>query len=696
VSTTFGASKAPAGSAGDDWLWRVAVAGAVLLCVGCLVVPLDRVVVRTLVSVGGDVLAVLAIVMGVRRHSPRVPTAWLLLAGGLAMWAVGDLIWGVYQAHDEEPFVSWSDPFYLLGYPMMAAGLLIASRARSPGFDARSIIDPAIITVAVGFAAGVFIVAPVLDDPSVHGLEKIVAVSYPVGDVLVIAVATRLILDSQWRDFSLAMLLAGLSLVFVGDLWYALAGEDKIFALPVADTLLLAGVVSIGLAGLHPSMRALTERHAEMAAESVAVRLGVAVGAIVTVPLVLLIQVMRGGSLYPIGAVAATTLLAALVVIRYALSAARARRSAAREETLRRYAVDLLAAHGTDDLYRVAEKAADDLAGDASAAIVQAAQAPAAGPEALTFPVEVGGEPQALILVSGPRAKLEAELETRHNALASVAAQLSLALERQRLRAQEHDAVRTLNEQNERLRELDRMKDQFVSSVSHELRSPLTSIVGYVELLVRGEVGELNDDQREFLDIVDRNCTRLTKLVDDILFVARVDAGRLSLSLDWIDVAEVAATSVQSAGPAAEGKDVDLRLDAAPGMPPLWADATRIGQLLDNLISNAVKFTPEGGAVTVAVAQQDSSAHLEVRDTGVGIPPDEVDQLFVRFFRASTSSVAAGTGLGLSITKSIVEAHRGTITVESELGGGTTFLVDLPLEAPPPRASAPDRRGATA
>ena len=120
----------------------------------------------------------------------------------------------------------------------------------------------------------------------------------------------------------------------------------------------------------------------------------------------------------------------------------------------------------------------------------------------------------------------------------------------------------------------------------------------------------------------------------------------------------------------------------------LHADPVRIGELLDNLTSNAIKFTPEGGVVTVVVASDDGILHLEVRDTGVGIPPDEIEKLFERFFRASTSSVAAGTGLGLSITKSIVEAHRGTIWVESTLGEGTTFLVDLPLKVPPAAAAA--------
>jgi signal transduction histidine kinase len=692
VSTTSSRSQAPAGHAGEDTLFRVAVAGAVVLCVVYLLVPTDSVVARTALTALGDLLAIVGIVTGVRRYRPRVPAAWLLLAAGLGMWAVADLIWGIYQLNDQEPFPSWSDPFYLAGYPLFMAGLMIAAQARTPGVDVRAIIDPAIVTVGAAFAAWVFLVAPVVADDEASGWVKLVAVTYPVCDLLLLAVGLRLILDEQWRDSSLRLLLLALALVLVGDVWYALAPEEHLYALPVADTCLLAGALCFGLAALDPSMPTLTERQAELSPDRAPGRLGVAVGASLIVPLVLLVQIARGGELHLVGAVIATTLLAALVVVRYAFSASRARRAAHREETLRRYAVELLAAGDADELYRIAEKAASDLAGDASAAIVRPAAAPTGSEESFALPVEVGGKAEALIIVSRKRSRLVA----RQDALASFAAQLSLALERQQLLAREHEAARALNEQVERLRELDRMKDQFVSSVSHELRSPLTSIVGFLELLLQGEAGALTDDQHEFLGIIDRNCTRLTKLVDDILFVARVDAGRLSLSLESIDVAELAAASVQAAGPVAAGKEVELRLDAAPWIPPLCADATRISQLLDNLISNAIKFTPEGGVVTVVVGQNGDSAHLEVRDTGVGIPPDEVHKLFVRFFRASTSAVAAGTGLGLSIAKSIVEAHRGMITVESELGVGTAFLVDLPLHAPSQRASAPDARGATA
>jgi signal transduction histidine kinase len=263
--------------------------------------------------------------------------------------------------------------------------------------------------------------------------------------------------------------------------------------------------------------------------------------------------------------------------------------------------------------------------------------------------------------------------------------------------ARERSLRHELDEQNEQLREMDRMKDQFVSSVSHELRTPLTSIVGHIELLLdEDEFDNLDDEQRQFLQIVDRNCNRLTGLVDDILFIARVDAGRLSLDLQPVDLTDLASMAVESARPFAARKNQTLPLETESDLPALQADPTRMNQLVDNLISNAIKYTPESGTVTVLVARSGEAIHLEVRDTGVGIPADELEKLFVRFFRVSTSGVAQGTGLGLSIVKSIVEAHRGTIDVQSAVGEGTTFLIDLPIDAPEHARAAPTTEKSTA
>jgi PAS domain S-box-containing protein len=234
--------------------------------------------------------------------------------------------------------------------------------------------------------------------------------------------------------------------------------------------------------------------------------------------------------------------------------------------------------------------------------------------------------------------------------------------------------------QNQRLRELDKRKDEFIALVSHELRTPLTSIRGYTELLLDGAAGELSDEQRQFLAVVDRNSDRLLHLVGDLLFLAQVEAGKLTLDVGAVDLSAVASESVETARPAAEEKGITLTLATGP-VPVLAGDHGRIGQLLDNLVSNAVKFTPADGRVDVRVRALKGRAVLEVRDSGIGIPKGETKFLFQRFYRTSTATQQAiqGTGLGLAICKAIAEAHGGTITVESEEGVGTTFQVRLPI-----------------
>jgi signal transduction histidine kinase len=236
-----------------------------------------------------------------------------------------------------------------------------------------------------------------------------------------------------------------------------------------------------------------------------------------------------------------------------------------------------------------------------------------------------------------------------------------------------------LQEQNERLRELDRLKDEFVALISHDLRTPLTSITGYVELLESAETGPLNEEQSAFLAIVGRNAERLFHLVNDLLFVARLQSGPLELELDDVDLAVVAGESLARAGPHAESRGIGLEL-VVDGEAPVRGEAGRLTQVLDNLVSNAVKFSPDGSTVTVRVSAEDGAVVLEVADTGIGIPDTERSRLFERFFRASTavSQQIPGTGLGLYIAHAIVEAHGGQIVVASVVGEGTTFRVELP------------------
>ncbi|KQT89575.1 hypothetical protein ASG49_17775 [Marmoricola sp. Leaf446] len=221
------------------------------------------------------------------------------------------------------------------------------------------------------------------------------------------------------------------------------------------------------------------------------------------------------------------------------------------------------------------------------------------------------------------------------------------------------------------------VQDEFVSSVSHELRTPITSVLGYLELLCDHD--DLPTDVLAQLHVVRRNAERLESLLSDLLLVGQVGEDRLVPQRAWSDLAAVLDEAVESVRPAAAERGVDVALDAPTGVTAL-VDEQQVRQVVDNLLSNAVKYSDVGGAVGVLLRQVAGAVEIEVRDTGMGIPSHEVDLVFGRFFRgdAAREQHIAGTGLGLDIVSSIVAAHAGTVSVESEVGRGSTFRVVLP------------------
>jgi signal transduction histidine kinase len=231
-------------------------------------------------------------------------------------------------------------------------------------------------------------------------------------------------------------------------------------------------------------------------------------------------------------------------------------------------------------------------------------------------------------------------------------------------------------------RQLDRLKEEFVATVSHELRTPLTSMMGFLEMLREGEAGKLTAEQDRFLAIVYRSSERLQRLVGDLLFVARLDASGIQLQLASLRFDESVAEAVEIASGLARTGGIDLTFESSPAEGiTLRADGERLAQLAGNLISNALKFTPEGGRVQVRTFVEGDHTVLEVEDTGIGIPELEQERVFERFFRSSSATAQAipGTGLGLVISRAIAEAHGGRISVVSEPGKGSTFRVELPF-----------------
>ena len=244
-------------------------------------------------------------------------------------------------------------------------------------------------------------------------------------------------------------------------------------------------------------------------------------------------------------------------------------------------------------------------------------------------------------------------------------------------------------------RELDRMKTEFVSQVSHELRTPLTAIQGFTDLMLDGDAGEVNEEQAESLGIVKSNADRLVALINDLLDVSRIESGRIKLNMAVVDVRAILDGVVAMMRPLLDAKGQTLTLSVEDGLPAAWGDHDRVVQVATNLVSNAHKYTQEGGSIEVSARREGEFVRVAVRDNGMGIAAEDMPRLFSRFYRVDNSLTReiGGTGLGLSIVKSIVEMQGGTVAVESQPGAGSTFAFTVPIASTEAEAAA---TGATA
>ena len=528
----------------------------------------------------------LAIAAGVAINRPEYALPWLLFAAGNLAFAVADLILSIWPSLT---LPSVADAFYLAGYPILTAGLVLLV-VRAGGHHRVAAIDEAgIVTAAFALGQWVWVIDRIVDGPGSVGVRTVTA-AYPAGDVLLLAGLAGFFVTAAWRTPTFVLLVMSLVAMLVADDVYSVHRSTYVSG-GVNDLGWLLSYILWATAALHPSMRELSRPRRRRTRVNVQpTRIALLTVALMSAPLVLVIQHIRNAPLdaYPVAAIAciiAVLVVARLVGILRALEGIRQRERSARAD---------------------AEQA-----------------------------------------------------------------QMLLAV------------------QNEQLVEADRLKDEFVALISHDLRTPLTSIMGYVELALEDVGVPLDEERRTYLEVVSRSSERLLRLVDDLLFVARLQAGRLVLESKQLDLAVIAAQSVEEARPRAEAKQLELGF-VSDGPVMIEADKGRLFQLLDNLVSNAIKFTPEGGRIDISVEPSAEGAVLEVRDTGVGLGPGEAARVFERFFRSSraVAQQVPGTGLGLFISRAIVEAHGGTISAASSEGSGTTFHIELPTRVS--HAGAPE------
>jgi two-component system phosphate regulon sensor histidine kinase PhoR len=230
-----------------------------------------------------------------------------------------------------------------------------------------------------------------------------------------------------------------------------------------------------------------------------------------------------------------------------------------------------------------------------------------------------------------------------------------------------------------REREIEQMKSDFISAVSHELRTPLTSIKGFATTLLRNP-SMAPDKRGQFLRIIDEESERLMQLIESLLAMGSIEAGRLVLDLAPVNIEQIVATLDLSLARTMTAKHIKYERDIEKGLPPVIADGNRLHTIIGNLLENAIKFTPDRGHVTLRIRRDDDQVVITVRDTGVGIPREQLSRIFERFYQVqSGNQKASGAGLGLFLVKEMVRLHQGTIEVESEPGRGAAFTVRLPL-----------------
>jgi two-component system phosphate regulon sensor histidine kinase PhoR len=229
------------------------------------------------------------------------------------------------------------------------------------------------------------------------------------------------------------------------------------------------------------------------------------------------------------------------------------------------------------------------------------------------------------------------------------------------------------------LKEMDQMKTDLMSMVTHEIRTPLATVRGFAQILLKGGIG--GDKSKEFLEIINRQSNRLVNLVNDFLDITRIESGRQVITKGPVDMDKLIQNAVADLKPLADEKNISLQYVSPGGLPEIFGDRNLIEQVLINLLSNAIKYSPKGAWARVAVSQQNGSVAIAVQDNGLGIPKESISRLFEKFYRVRCDDRKdiIGTGLGLSLVKQIIDVHQGTIRVESEHGKGSTFTFTVPV-----------------
>ncbi|HYP46910.1 MAG TPA: response regulator [Propionibacteriaceae bacterium] len=671
---------------------------------------------QNLTLIASNLAALIAILYSWRARRLKPTSGWLLLASFPAATGVGNTVYFVNDSILKvDPFPSLGDAAFLTGYVLLAAGLLRIQHARASGRDVSGVLDAAIVTVGFAAASWVYFMAPVLNQAS-SLIERLAAVGYPVGDVLVLAVAARFFFTARRRGSAFSWLAGTVVIMLVADTAFAtlnvLGAYDT--GHPV-DALILAYNLGWGAVALHRDAGDLTTPPTSETSGPSLWRLAALTAASLIPATVLLIQVIRG-SIQDVPVVAAAGLLLFLLVMARmtalvrALETALAQRGALEKEVaastveLNRIASivtssgDAIVGLSLDGVVTSWNPAAEQLYGCSAEDAINRRQAIVSPEQFELFHASLDSARRSsetgihrVHVVRGDDSTVPVEMTISPILDSDTIIGLSIigqdVTERERAEA-------ALKAARAAALEASRLKSEFLATMSHEIRTPMNGVIGLAELLLKTP---LDEGQRQYAEGVQTASHALLTVINDILDFSKLEAGKVDLELIDFDprklVDEVGTLLARSA----EVNGLELLAYCVPSVPAiLHGDAGRIRQILLNLASNAVKFT-SAGEVTIRLHTSIEpegcvSAHFEITDTGIGIPAESQHRLFHSFSQADSSTTRryGGTGLGLAISRRLVEAMGGEIGLSSEVGVGSRFWFRLPLQESTSTPDQPD------
>jgi PAS domain S-box-containing protein len=693
-------------------LWIVYLLAGTTALLAFLFVPGARLgPVFNVIGLSGTV----AILVAVRRHRPEQSAAWYLVAIGMTVFVAGDVITYNYERFfgTEPPFPSIGDALYLSVYPFLVAGILLMIRKRNPGADRSSLIDSLIVAVGVGTLSWVYLMAPYVRDETLTTTEKLVAMGYPLMDLILFSVFVRLAVGAGRRPLAFFLIAGSVSVLFITDsiyTWIVLhGGYDN-------STGFLEGGWGMfyllwGAGALHLTMRELDQGESREA-RNPRRRLILLAAASLLSPAVQWIQAFRHASHYADVLVIATgtITLFGLVLIRlngvmvditqFRRTERRLREAETRYRTLVEGmpAVVYLAEFGEDGPWRYISPQIETILGFSRDEWMRGARVwrdhivPEDRQRALDAELQ--------LLHGEPRMQVEYRIVGRDDRLIWIREEAEPLFDEKGRPSQLQGVMYDITEQkaaeerllqaldtekdaSARLRLLHEMQNSFLQAVSHDLRTPLTSIMGN-SITLEQKYGEMSEeDAKDLLRRTTANARKLHRLLTNLLDLDRISRGVIEPSRMEVDVARLAAGILDEVNP--EGHPIEL---ISGGGIQAYVDPGHVERVIENLVTNAIRYTPAGTPIWVAVEDTDEGLLIRVEDAGPGVPASLRDTIFEPF-RQGTEQVehSPGVGIGLSLVARFAELHGGRAWCDEREGGGASFSVLFPRDGSRMRAA---------